>query len=40
VYERTGNIAAPILFHALFNLTTILLMLLFPDTSLSLQPSP
>jgi len=39
LYERTGHIAAPVLFHALFNLTTILLMLLFPESSLSLQPT-
>jgi hypothetical protein len=40
LYERTGHIAPPILFHALFNLATILLIMLFPDSSLSLQPSP
>ncbi len=40
LYERTGHIAAPILFHALFNLATILLILLFPDSSLPLHSSP
>jgi membrane protease YdiL (CAAX protease family) len=40
LYERTGQIAAPILFHALFNLASILLILLFPNSSLSLPPTP
>jgi len=32
LYERTGNIAAPMVFHALFNLTNMALILLFPNT--------
>jgi hypothetical protein len=40
LYERTGNIVAPILFHAFFNLAMILLILLFPDAALSLQSTP
>jgi len=33
LYERTGHIAVPMLVHALFNLTTMALILLFPDSS-------
>lgn len=40
LYERTGHIAAPILFHALFNLATILLILLFPTASHPLPATP
>ncbi len=40
LYERTGNIAAPMLLHAFFNLTMILLMLLFPDATLSAHATP
>jgi membrane protease YdiL (CAAX protease family) len=30
-YERSGNIAVPMVFHALFNLNNIALIMLFPD---------
>ena len=33
LYERCGNIAAPIAFHALFNLANMAVILLFPDTA-------
>jgi membrane protease YdiL (CAAX protease family) len=38
LYERCGNIAAPIVFHALFNLTNVALILLFPDSAGPLHP--
>lgn len=37
LYERTGNIAPSILFHALFNLTNVVLILLFPDNASTLH---
>ena len=40
LYERTGNIASPIVLHLLFNLVQILLMFLFPDSTVTAQPSP
>ena len=40
LYERTGHIAAPMVFHALFNLAMILLTLAFPDSTVSAQPTP
>jgi membrane protease YdiL (CAAX protease family) len=33
LYERCGNIAAPVVFHALFNLANVALILLFPDSA-------
>ena len=30
-YERSGNIAVPMVFHALFNLNNIALVILFPE---------
>jgi membrane protease YdiL (CAAX protease family) len=33
LYERTGNIATSMTFHALFNLMNVALILLFPDTA-------
>lgn len=33
-FERTGNIVTPITFHAIFNLNTLLLILIGPDLSL------
>ncbi len=40
LYERTGNIAPPMVLHLLFNLVQILLMFVFPGSSVSAQPSP
>jgi membrane protease YdiL (CAAX protease family) len=39
-YEKSGNLAVPIVFHALFNLNTIALTLLFPDQVSKLIHSP
>lgn len=33
-YERTGNILTPIAFHAVFNLNTLILILIAPDLTL------
>ncbi|HTB64340.1 MAG TPA: CPBP family intramembrane glutamic endopeptidase [Opitutales bacterium] len=40
LYERTGNVRAPILFHAFFNLSMILVILLFPDAVVTAHPTP
>lgn len=37
-YERTGNILVPILFHALFNLNTVLLVRFIPDSEIEIDP--
>ncbi len=39
LYERTGTIATPIMLHLLFNLVQIMLMFIFPDSTISAQPS-
>ncbi|OHE73030.1 MAG: hypothetical protein A2Y14_00240 [Verrucomicrobia bacterium GWF2_51_19] len=37
-YERTGNLLANICFHALFNLNTLLILLLIPDSLMNFTP--